>query len=188
MDEIRHPIVAGLVACAVAVLVFGCGGSVTTVTVEATDSAATTPAAEGGPTEAVLKPVGDQKAASGTARYSLNPSRIPALQVDLQGLEPVSGPVRYAVWIYGDRHDLVILGAFMTDKKGRISARFETVETYSFVEEGTKTELLVTKVDSDRATEGIAEANNPWDPPLIGERVLQGKFEGPYVGSSEPAE
>jgi hypothetical protein len=184
MDRVRHPLVAGLVACAIAVLVCGCGGSsVTTVTVEATESAA--PAQ---PTEAVLKPVGDQNA-SGTAVYSLNPSRIPALQVDLEGLEPVSGPARYAIWMYGDRHDLVILGAFQTDKQGKISARFETTEAYSFVEEGTKTELLVTKLgNTDRVTEGIAKANSPWDPPTIGERVLQGKFEGPFVGSSKASE
>lgn len=177
--------IIGLVASAIAVLVTGCGGSVTTVTVEATEPAEATRQAEAGPTEAALKPVGDQ-AARGTALYSLNPSRIPALQVDLEGLEPVSGPARYAIWMYGDRHDLVILGAFQTDKQGKISARFETTEAYSFVEEGTKDELLVTKIDdTDRVTEGIAKANNPWDPPDIGDPVLQGKFEGPYVGSSE---
>jgi hypothetical protein len=176
--------IAGLVACALAVLLSGCGGggSATTVTVEVTK-----PSVTSRPTEAALKPVGDQNA-QGTALYSLNPSRIPALQVDLKGLEPVSGPARYAVWIYGDRHDLVILGAFQTDKQGKISARFETVEAYSFVEEGTKTELLVTQIgDTDRVTEGIAKADNPWDPPDIGEPVLQGKFEGPFVGSSEPS-
>jgi hypothetical protein len=184
MGRVCHPIIIGLVASAIAVLVGGCGGSsVTTVTVEATE-----PAETAQPTEAVLEPVGDQNA-SGIALYSLNPSRIPALQVDLEGLEPVSGAARYAIWMYGNRHDLVILGAFQTDKQGKISARFESTEAYSFVEEGTKTELLVTKLgNTDRVTEGIAEANSPWDPPSIGERILQGKFEGPFVGSSEASE
>jgi hypothetical protein len=185
MRRFCQPVAVGLLAAALvaAVLLAGCGGSTTTtVTVEATE-------AESGPTEAVLKPVGDQSAAKGTARYSLNPNRVPALHVELEGLEPVSGAARYGVWMYGDRHDMVMLGAFQTDANGRISRQFETIESYTFVEEGSKTELLVTKVgDIDKVGEGIAEGGSPWDPAIIGEPVLQGPFEGPFVRSSEPGE
>jgi hypothetical protein len=187
MNRVCHLVIILLVACAVAVLVSACGGSVTTVTVEATNSAETTRSEERGPTEAVLKPVGDQTTARGTARYSLNPSRIPALQVNLKGLEPVSGLARYAIWIYGDRHNMAIMGAYQTDKKGNITARFETVQSYSFVEEGTKNAVLVTKTNNIYGLrKGIAESADPWNPNIIGEPVLQGKFEGPFLGSSEP--
>ena len=150
----------------------------TTVTVEAPEAAQTAP------TEAVLKPVGNQSA-TGTARYSLNPSRIPALKVEIEGLTPTVGTQRYGVWMYGDRHDMVMLGAFQVPKDGGLSRGFETVESYTFVEEGSKTEIVITMIgDVDQISEGISEGGDPWDPPLIGEPVLQGKFEGPFVGSA----
>lgn len=188
MRRFRQPVRVGLLlgALAAAVLVSGCGGGTktTTVTVEATGAAQTTPQAELGPTEAALKPVGDQSA-TGTARYSLNPSRIPALQVEIEGLDPTAGNQRYGVWMYGDRHDLVMLGAFQVMEDGKLSRRFETVESYAFVEEGDKSEILISMIgDIDHVGEGIAESSDPWDPPAIGEPVLQGKFEGPFVGSA----
>jgi len=172
-------------ALAVAGLASGCGGSTTTVTVEVPSAAGAAEQRESGPTEAVLKPAGSQSGASGTAHYSLNPSRSPSLWVELEGLERVSGPARYGIWMYGDRHDMVMLGAFQPDNDGKISRFFETIESYTFVEEGTKTELLVTKIDDiDRVSESIAEGGSPWDPGYIGEPVLQGAFEGPFVGSA----
>jgi hypothetical protein len=180
MRRFCQPAVAGpLAAALIAAVLSGCGGTVTTtVTVEATHAAQTAP------TEAVLKPASGQSA-TGTARYSLNPSRIPALKVEAEGLSPTSGKQRYGVWMYGDRHDMVMLGAFEVQKDGRLSRGFETVEAYTFVEEGTKTELLVTMIgDIDRVSEGIAEGGEPWNPPVIGEPVLQGTFEGPFVGSA----
>lgn len=140
--------------------------------------------AESGPTEAVLKPAGDQSA-TGTARYSLNPTRIPALKVQIEGLTPTAGSQRYGVWMYGDRHDMVMLGAFEVKGDGKLVRGFETPESYMFVEEGSKTELLITMIDDiDEVGEGIAEGGNPWDPPTIGQPVLQGKFEGPFVDSA----
>jgi hypothetical protein len=187
MRRFRKAVIAGLLASLLiaAALASGCGSSseTVTVTVEATDAAQTTPA-ESGPTEAVLKPVGDQSA-TGTARYLLNPSRIPALQVEIHGLMPTAGNQRYGAWMYGDRHDMVMLGAFQVKEDGKLSRRFETVESYSFVEEGSKTELLISMIGNiDRVSEGIAEGGEPWDPPIIGEPVLQGTFEGPFVGSA----
>jgi hypothetical protein len=181
MRRFRQPVTAGLLAGVLiaAVLAAGCGGSseTVTVTVEAAQ-------AELGPTEAVLKPVGDQSA-TGTARYSLNPSRIPALKVDIEGLSPTSGKQRYGVWMYGNRHDMVMLGAFQVKGDGKLSRGFETVESYTFIEEGSKTELLVTMIgDVDRVSEGIAEDGSPWDPATIGQPVLRGEFEGPFVGSA----
>jgi hypothetical protein len=187
MIRFCQPAAAALLTALIAALLLaGCGGSeTTTVTVEVTEATE----AESGPTEAVLKPVGEQSAAKGTARYSLNPNRVPSLHVELEGLKPVSGAARYGIWMYGDRHDMVMLGAFQTDEEGRISRQFETIESYTFVEQGSKTELLVTKVgDLDKIGEGIGEDGSPWDPAIIGEPVLQGPFEGPYVGSSEPGE
>jgi hypothetical protein len=181
MRRFRQPVAVGLLASALiaAVLASGCGGSTETVTV--TVEAAQ---AESGPTEAVLEPVGDQSA-TGTARYSLNPNRIPALQVELEGLTPTKGSQRYGVRMYGDRHDMVMLGAFEVKGDGKLSRGFETLEAYTFVEEGSKTELLITEIsDVDQVSEGIAEDGSPWDPATIGQPVLRGKFEGPFVDSA----
>jgi len=178
---------AGALVCAA--LVSGCGGSTSTDespgTAEATEAAETRRKVHPGETEALLEPAGESSA-RGTARYQTRPDNTPVLHVEASGLEPVSGASRYAIWMYGDRHDMVNLAAFQVDEDGRLSRQLETPESYAFVEDGSKTELLVTKVDNiDKIGEGIAESGDPWDPPIIGETVLEGTFEGPFVGSAK---
>jgi hypothetical protein len=192
MRWIRHLRRLGSRGCPVgtlviAVLVSGCGGSSSTD--ESPTAAETTAAAEPrrkvhpGETEALLEPTGESSA-RGTARYQFRPHSTPVLHIEASGLEPVSGTSQYAIWIVGDRHDMVNLADFQVGKGGRLSQHLETPESYIFVEEGSKTDLLVTKVDDiNQVSEGISESDNPWDPPIIGEPVLQGTFEGPFVGS-----
>jgi hypothetical protein len=191
MSRIRHPkklepraYLAG--ALILTALVSGCGGSSSTdgsaAAVEATEPVETRRKVHPGETEALLEPT-EGSSAQGTARYQIKPHSTPVLHIEAAGLEPVSGKSRYAIWIVGDRHDMVILAGFQVGEDGRLSRQLEGVESYVFVEEGSKTELLVTKVDDiNQISKGIAESGDPWDPPLIGEPVLQGTFEGPFVG------
>ena len=196
MSRICHPegavfksLLAAALIVAVAAGVAGCGGSDSTGTgsggaAEATEAAETTQQPKSGPTEAALEPV-EEGTAAGRARYLLEPNREPVLQIRVHGLEPVSGQQRYAIWIVGDRHDMVNLAAFHVGEDGRISRDIASPEAYAFVEEGSKTELLVTKVESIEAVgDGISESSNPWDPPIIGEPIVAGTFVGPFVGSS----
>lgn len=175
-------------ALVLAALASGCGGSTSTdvkaAATEGAEAAETRRKVHPGQTEALLEPTGEGSA-QGTARYQVKPNRTPVLHVEAAGLEPVSGTSRYAVWIVGDRHDMVNLAAFQVGEDGRLSRRLETPESYNFVEEGSKTELLITKVDDiNEVGEGISQSSDPWDPPLIGEPVLRGTFEGPFVGSA----
>jgi hypothetical protein len=193
MGRIRHPYKLGLKGCLATALILaafvcGCGGSssndASATAGGATEAVETRRQVHPGETEALLEPVGESSA-QGTARYQTRPNSTPVLHVEAAGLEPVSGKSRYAIWIVGDRHDMVNLAAFQVDGKGRLSRQLENPESYAFVEEGSKTELLVTKVDDvNRVGEGISESSDPWDPPIIGEPVLQGTFEGPFVGSA----
>jgi hypothetical protein len=175
-------------ALVLAALVSGCGGSSSTdggaAEVEATEPVETRRKVHPGETEALLEPIGDSST-QGTARYQIRPNSTPVLHIEAAELEPVSGQSRYAIWIVGDRHDMVNLAAFQVGGDGRLSRQIETPESYGFVEDGSKTELLVTKVDDiNKVGEGISESSDPWDPPLIGEPVLQGTFEGPFVESA----
>jgi hypothetical protein len=192
-QSLKLEVVASFVvalALILSALVAGCGSSETTETVgthafEATEAAETTPQQpKSGPTEAQLEPIGDNTA-TGTARYLLKPGRTPVMRIEVEGLEPVSGPSRYAIWIVGNRHDMVNLAAFQARSDGRISRRIESPEAFDFVENGSKTELLVTKVGNiGKVGEEIAGSGDPWDPPIIGEPVVGGTFVGPFVGSA----
>lgn len=195
MGSLCHPVdlIRGATLPAVlimTVLAVGCGGSGSdedtgsTDSVKATEAAETTQKPESGPTEAVLEPVGDNTA-SGTARYLLRPNSTPVLQLRAKGLDRATGERQYSVWAVGDRHDMVMLAAYYVSKSGRLSQDLKNVESYVFVEDESKTELLITKVNNDdRVREALWESENPWDPPLIGEPVLRGTFTGSFVGSA----
>lgn len=165
-------------------LVAGCGGSGGSDGAGTTAASATAQNKEAGPTQAALEPV-DGNSATGTASFLVRPHSTPLLQITAEGLEPVSGESRYAIWIVGNRHDMVNLAAFQVGENARLSRRIDNTESHVFVEEGSKTELLITKVENIyEIGEGISESSNPWDPPLIGKSVLRGNFEGALVGST----
>jgi hypothetical protein len=177
-------------ALAAAVFLAGCGGSNSSSSdepsraFEATEAAETTPRRQPGPTEAQLEPIGDSSA-EGIARYQIRPGSTPVLHIEAEGLEPISEASRYAIWIVGNRHDMVNLADFQVGKDGHLARTLETPESYIFVEEGGKTELLLTRIDNlGQIREGISESIDPWDPPLIGDPVLSGTFEGSFVASA----
>ena len=196
MSRFRHPKGSWQVLLAITVIAVafatGCGSSDSagspTYAFEASESAETPKGGESGPTEAKLEPL-DGGSAAGTARFLTRPQTTPVLRIEAEGLEPVHGASRYVIWIVGDRHDMVSLAAFHVGADGRLSRKIDNGESHSFVEDGTKTELLITKIDNlGSITKGIAESNSPWAPPQIGKPVLRGDFEGALVGVSPPVE
>jgi hypothetical protein len=183
--------ILALLACSL--LAVGCGGSESTEgggdtnAIEATEAAATPPRQQpkSGPTEAILEPVGDD-GPTGVARYLLKPNRTPVFKLEMHGLEPTSAKGGYRLWVFGNRHDMVGLATFKVGKTGRISYKSETVESHIFVEEGSKPDLLITRIDSvEHLREALLQGDDLWDPLYIGEPILRGTFEGPFVGSAD---
>jgi hypothetical protein len=171
------------VLCALALAIFaaGCGGSEDSES--STTAAATAKSAESGSTEAVMKPV-DGSNASGTIIFRKKANGATPLKVRLAGLEQLSGDRQYVVWLVGSRHDMLSLATYYGDKNGRIDAHMTPTPAKLLpVEYGTKTELLVTKVqNNDLFVKGIYEAEDPYDPPLIGKPILRGTLTGPLAG------
>lgn len=189
----RHPPAwAWSLACVsiAAMLAAGCGGSAGSVSSgdDGTAEATTAPVRKTGPTRAALASV-DGSGSTGTARFLIRPQDTPVLQIEAEGLEPTHGAGRYVIWIAGDRHDMVSEAAFPVGADGRLSRKIDNGESQSFVEDGTKTELLITKVGKiGSLNQSLTQSGDPWDPPQIGKPVLRGNFEGALVGSSPPRE
>lgn len=175
-------------ALALCALVTGCGGSDST-TVAGTSAEATKEtgsSAATGPTQAVLRPV-DGSNASGTISYK-KPNGMPLIKVRLQGLKPISGEEQYVIWQLGSRHDMMPVASYYAGKDGRITQDIESsFEPFQFLEDGSKTNVLVTYVaQDDDWREGLsAGPNGPWDPLIVGKHLLEGEITGSLVGEGE---
>lgn len=173
----------GISLLAVPALILGCGSG----TPSSTNAAATTSPAksrETGPTEAVLHPVGASQA-SGRVVYVKKSPGEPLLKIRAEGLEPVAGERQYVIWQMASRHHMLSFATYYVGKDGRLSENLEpNPESLAFLEEGSTTQFLITKIDNDDALrEAMWEAPNYLDPPFIGKRILQGTFTGPLVGA-----
>jgi hypothetical protein len=162
-----------------ALLVSGCGGD------RAAESDATADTTvQSGPTEAVLRPVGDGEE-TGTVRVDASGSA--ELKIDLRGLQPLPQGGQYVLWMTRSRNDMVLVFSHSGDSSGRISEltpvnplRIEEIE------DGRKTDFLVTSTQSERqSAELLGKAAPTFDPPVIGTPVLRGPFTGSLVGVKE---
>lgn len=182
---LNYLVVLGL---ALAALVPGCGGGESSQETAgtATTANATSPRnVNPGPTEAVLQPVGDGKGA-GTVRY-LKTSAAGEFRVQLRGLRPLPQGGQYFLWMVGSRHDMVPVTTFFVKSDGKFSATFAPNPLrISEIEEGTKTDLLVTSTDNHPEKLEVMEAGGgSYDPAVIGTPVLQGSFTGSLVGEAQ---
>jgi hypothetical protein len=165
-------VVAGL-------LLGGCGGSGSgSATADATTKARTS-----GPTEAVLSELSGS-GVSGTVGYVKQSSGLPVMKIRLQGLERATGEKQYFMWQMGSRHDMVSYASYHVPRGGKLSVSLEpNPEALSWLEDGSTTEFLVTKVNNDdRFFEAEEKAPSAGDPAQIGEPVARGTFTGPLVG------
>jgi hypothetical protein len=179
----------GALAIAISLLAMGCGGSDPTTVADTTgtkQAEGTPSAASSGPTKAVLHPVKGSRA-SGTIYYKKQ-NGIPLIEVDLQGLKPISGEQQYVIWQLGSRHDMLPVASYYAGKNGRIEEKIERAfEPFSFLENGTKTEVMVAYVPKDDTwRNGLSGGpKGAWDPLIVGRPLLEGKIVGSFVGEGE---
>lgn len=171
----------GAFALVLALVAFGCGSSTGSDTATAeTDP----PARSSGPTKAVLKSLADS-GVTGTVVYEKRSAGLPVMKIRLSGLERATGEKQYFIWQMGSRHNMVSFASYHVPKGGKLSVNLEpNPESLSFLEDGSTTEFLVTKVlNDDRFFEAEEKAPSATDPAQIGEPVARGTFTGPLVGS-----
>jgi hypothetical protein len=168
----------------VALLLLGCGGS---------DSESATaespPKGDGsGPTEAVLRSLGNS-GVTGTVVYEKQSSGLPVMKIRLTGLQPAGGEKQYFMWQMGSRHNMVSFASYHVPRSGKLSVDLEpNPESLSFLEDGSTTEFMVTKVlNDDRFFAAQERAPSASEPAVIGEPVARGTFIGPLVGSPSAA-
>lgn len=133
--------------------------------------------------EAILHPVGDWTA-SGRVVLVKKPAGEDVVQIRLKGLEPAIGETQYALWVMSSRHDISSIGAWRVREDRKLEEDIANPTFISYVEHGTKTRFLVTRVYSDDRWRDEILEGKPYDPAWIGQSVLRGEFTGPLVGSS----
>jgi hypothetical protein len=165
----------------------GCGGGNSnngTTVAKTVDQQTTTPQRTSGPTRAVLQPVGNSKA-SGTVAYKKKPDGTPLIQIRLKGLKPISGEQQYVIWQLGSRHDMLPVASYYAGKDGRVFEDVESsTEPFLFLEDGSKTNILVTYVaqDDDWRNGLSGGSQGGWDPLIVGKHLLEGQITGSLVG------
>lgn len=169
-----------LILAVVALLQAGCGDSGS----GSATADATTKARPSGPTEAALGELGDS-GVTGTVVYVKQSSGLPMMKINLSGLERATGEKQYFMWQMGSRHNMVSFASYHVPNGGKLSVNLEpNPESLSFLEDGSTTEFLVTKVNNDdRFFAALEKAPSASDPAQIGEPVARGAFTGPLVGS-----
>jgi hypothetical protein len=174
-----------LCGLALAALAAGCGGGDES---ESTPTIAKAPSApkqvESGPTEAVLQPVGDSKA-SGTVHYLKKPDGTPLLKIRAQGLEPTTREEKYVIWQISSPQDMVPLATYTVGNNGRLNENLNAgFESIAFLEDGSRTELVISKVgDDDLWREGLGQEPGTYNPAVKGQFILQGPLTGSLVGA-----
>jgi len=178
----RHYVEGMLGACALllVVMAIGCGSTGSNAATADNDPAGW----DSGPTKAVLKPLGNS-GVTGTVVYVKQGSALPVMKIRLKGLERATGEKQYFIWQMGSRHNMVSFASYHVPKGGKLSVDLEpNPESLSFLEDGSTTEFLVTKVlNDDRFFEAEEKAPSATDPAQIGEPVARGTFTGALVGS-----
>jgi hypothetical protein len=141
-----------------------------------------------GPTEAVLKTLRNS-GVTGRVLYQKQSSGLPVMRIKLNGLQRAAGEKQYFIWQMGSRHNMVSFASYHVPDGGKLSVNLEpNPESLAFLEDGSTTEFLVTKVNNDDRFFAAAEkAPSPSEPAQIGEPVARGAFKGPLVGSTDSA-
>jgi hypothetical protein len=128
-----------------------------------------------GPLKIDLRPVGSMPA-SGTILYKKLPAGRALLKIRAEGLEPVSGPLRYVVWQFSSRYDMTIVTRARVGSDGRLSEDLKSSKFLFLFEREVKAQILITKVNAVRLARWMSRAKNPRFPKFVGEPVLRGSF------------
>lgn len=172
-----------LAACALvpAVIAAGCGrgGS------SESNAAATVKKVSSGPTEASLRSVGDS-GVTGRVVYVKPPSGVLLVKIRLQGVHKATGEAQYFIWQLASRHKMTSFASYHVPHGSRLRVNLEpSPELLGWLEEGSKTQILITRVENDdRFFASQAHWSSAEDPTEIGVPVARGAFTGRLVGQS----
>lgn len=172
---------AALAGCALALVAAGCGSSGSSDT----NAAATVKGPTSGPTQATLHSVGDS-GVSGKVVYVKQPSGMPLMKIRLQGVHKATGEAQYFIWQMGSRHNMTSFASYHVPHGSRLWVNLEpSPESLSWLKDGSKTQMLITRVEND---DRFFASQEQWpsaeDPTEIGVPVARGTFAGPLVGES----
>lgn len=193
-DGPRAAIAAGIavVILVVVVLIVSGGGSDSTTT-----SPSSRPAAESSNetqntaapntkevTKAILNPVGGGSA-TGVAIFGRVKNSL-ALQIEAEGLEPLSQGQSYTVWLAQSPQRMLPLASTPLNKKGGIGAQFEVpTEVLAYLAKGTFEQIVVTRTADAALKAALAKATKEERAPAYtGTEVLRGTITGPIVGAA----
>lgn len=184
----------GAAALALAAVLAGCGGGSSgsnaagTTQGAAREESAASERGSGatGPTKAILHPLGDSGVTGTVLFVKQAQTGFPLLKVRLRGVRRATGETQYALWQLGSRRNMVSLATYHVPHGSTLSEELEAnPEVVQFLEDGSTTEMLITKVPNDDYLFKTEErATDATDPPYIGQPVARGAYRGPLVGST----
>jgi len=101
-------------------------------------------------------------------------------------LKPNTNGGQYIVWLTTSRHDMVPLYSYPVGKSGIFAHEWTPNPLHvEFIETGKKDKFVITLAKNDAEHENSLEGGQTaYDPPFIGEPVLEGPIAGPRAGST----
>lgn len=164
-----------------AVLASGCGSGGS----GDSNAAATVKKVESGPTQATLHSIGGS-GVSGKVVYVEQPSGLPLMKLRLHGVRKATGETQYFIWQMSSRHHMTSFASYHVPKGNKLLINLEpSPESLSWLKDGSKTQMLITRVASDDDFFGSEEDwPNAEDPTMIGVPVARGTFTGALVGAA----
>ncbi len=144
-----------------------------------------TAAADGQVTKAVLRPLGDS-AGKGVALFA-RVRKVPVIQVQTLGLDPLAKGQTYYVWLYKSENLALRVGGFVVDEKGRAVTQLKVPnEAVALVANGTFKKIDVTlTADADYRAALATARKQKTLPALTGTSVMRGEITGPLVGAAK---
>lgn len=109
---------------------------------------------------------------------------MPLMKIRLQDLKKATGEAQYFIWQMGDRHHMTSFASYHVPHGTTLSVNLEpSPESLGWLEEGSKTQMLITRIENDDVFFASQEDwPNAEDPTEIGAPVARGTFVGPLVG------
>jgi hypothetical protein len=108
------------------------------------------------------------------------------MKIRLQGVHKATGETQYFIWQMGSRHHMTSFASYHVPHGGRLSVNLEpNAESLGWLKEGSKTQMLITRVAND---DDFFASQEDWanaeDPTEIGVPVARGAFTGSLVGAA----
>jgi hypothetical protein len=108
------------------------------------------------------------------------------MKIRLDGVHKASGETQYFIWQMSSRHHMTSFASYHVPHGSKLSIDLEpSSESLSWLKDGSKTQLLITRVAND---DDFFASEEDWpnaeDPTEIGVPVARGTFTGALVGAT----